>query len=539
VTAQIGWMYSLRGASQEGLALIQPLVEQLERGGAPRALPAIYTTWGQLLFAAGRYDASLAANERALAQLAAERHAAVAAIGYAHGDTEAAPQAGFTAPGDSAGRTLVRAAFNRLVCLLMLGRLADALRAGQEVLPLAEAAGHPHTLLGVLRDLSYIHALRGDLAASRACIERAGTLAGEMADPGPAAYTMAQRAWVIALAGDWPAARTAMDAAVALGRQANRSWYSPYPLIFGAWLSLAEGDRTATAVALADALTLAEETADLQSRRWAATTMAELEILEGRPDLAHARLVPVLDRPGLEECDVTTLLPVLAWAHLEQGQIEQAAGTVEQALARARPEGMRLVLVEALRVQALVALRRERWDEAARSLGEGLALAREMPYPYVEARLLQLNGLLHLQQSEPEGARERLEAARAIFARLGARRDLERVKQALVALSQQQATGELGLTDAQWAQVAVLLPPRRRGRGRPRADDRRTLEAILYQRRTGCAWADLPAVYGDEATAHRRWQEWQATGLWERIAAIVPAPPSAVEGRMPAPEPRA
>jgi transposase len=49
-------------------------------------------------------------------------------------------------------------------------------------------------------------------------------------------------------------------------------------------------------------------------------------------------------------------------------------------------------------------------------------------------------------------------------------------------------------------------------------------------RRTGCAWADLPAELGDEATAHRRWQEWQAAGLWERIAAILPATSPGVKG---------
>jgi transposase len=77
------------------------------------------------------------------------------------------------------------------------------------------------------------------------------------------------------------------------------------------------------------------------------------------------------------------------------------------------------------------------------------------------------------------------------------------------------------VSDAQWAQVQALLPPLARI-GRRRADDRRTLEAILYERRTGCAWADLPAELGDEATAHRRWQEWQAAGPWEQIAAILP-----------------
>jgi hypothetical protein len=266
--------------------------------------------------------------------------------------------------------------------------------------------------------------------------------------------------------------------------------------------------------------------------------MAEIDLLEGRAAAATARLAPLLDRSGLQECDVTRLLPVLAWAHLELDQVEQAAATVEQALSRARPEAMRLVLVEALRVQALIALRRERWEVAADSLEEGLELARGMPYPYAEARLLQVYGALHAQTGEP-AARACLEAARAIFARLGARTDTERVERAVVALSQKQATGEVGLTDAQWAQIAALLPPRRQGRGRPRADDRRTLEAILYVKRTSCAWAELPAAYGDEATAHRRWQEWQAAGLWERITAIVPATPAAEEGPTPAAGPRA
>jgi len=202
--------------------------------------------------------------------------------------------------------------------------------------------------------------------------------------------------------------------------------------------------------------------------------------------------------------------------------VDLAADTVELALERARAEEMRLMVVEALRVQAMIALRLEQWDMAARSLEEGLPLARSMPYPYAEARLLQLYGELHTATGKPAAARERLEAARAIFARLGAWRDTERVEHALDALSQNPRLGryETAVSDAQWAQVQALLPPPART-GRRRADDRRTLEGILYQRRTGCAWAALPAAFGDEATAHRRLQQWQAAGLWERIAALV------------------
>jgi hypothetical protein len=57
-------------------------------------------------------------------------------------------------------------------------------------------------------------------------------------------------------------------------------------------------------------------------------------------------------------------------------------------------------------------------------------------------------------------------------------------------------------------------PPARTDR--PRADDSRTVEAILYVLRVGCAWADLPAELGDDATAHRRLYRWQADGVWKR-----------------------
>jgi transposase/quinol monooxygenase YgiN len=72
------------------------------------------------------------------------------------------------------------------------------------------------------------------------------------------------------------------------------------------------------------------------------------------------------------------------------------------------------------------------------------------------------------------------------------------------------------LTDAQWEAVRVLLPPPRQ-RGRPRADDRRTLDGILYVLRNGCRWQDLPSAYGDPVTCWRRFVRWEADGTWERV----------------------
>lgn len=64
-----------------------------------------------------------------------------------------------------------------------------------------------------------------------------------------------------------------------------------------------------------------------------------------------------------------------------------------------------------------------------------MPLARGMPYPYAEARLLQAQGLLHAAKGEPEPAQARLAEALAIFQRLGAHADTARTEQALNALA--------------------------------------------------------------------------------------------------------
>jgi hypothetical protein len=62
-----------------------------------------------------------------------------------------------------------------------------------------------------------------------------------------------------------------------------------------------------------------------------------------------------------------------------------------------------------------------------------LALTREIGLPYIEAQLLHDYGQLDLKRGNNQQARTRLEAALAIFQRLGARPDVEVVEQALAA----------------------------------------------------------------------------------------------------------
>lgn len=79
------------------------------------------------------------------------------------------------------------------------------------------------------------------------------------------------------------------------------------------------------------------------------------------------------------------------------------------------------------------------------------------------------------------------------------------------------------LTDEQWARLRPLLPPPPQGRGRPRADDRRVVEAILWRLETGAPWRDLPERFGSWRTVYSRFRRWHQAGVWERALATLQA----------------
>ena len=77
--------------------------------------------------------------------------------------------------------------------------------------------------------------------------------------------------------------------------------------------------------------------------------------------------------------------------------------------------------------------------------------------------------------------------------------------------------------DAFWQRVVPLLPPPRPKKklGRPRADDRAALEAIVFVLRSGIPWEMLPRKqFGlSGMTAWRRLEEWTRAGVWEKLQA--------------------
>jgi transposase len=72
------------------------------------------------------------------------------------------------------------------------------------------------------------------------------------------------------------------------------------------------------------------------------------------------------------------------------------------------------------------------------------------------------------------------------------------------------------LTDEQWRLIGPHLPPPART-GRPRNDDRRTVNGILYVLTTGCRWMDMPSRYGSHKSVWERHKKWSEKGVWKRV----------------------
>ena len=73
------------------------------------------------------------------------------------------------------------------------------------------------------------------------------------------------------------------------------------------------------------------------------------------------------------------------------------------------------------------------------------------------------------------------------------------------------------LTDAEWALIAPMIPPARRG-GRPRdVNVREVINAIFYVLSTGCQWKALPKDLPPKSTAHYYFMLWDWDRTLERI----------------------
>jgi transposase len=73
------------------------------------------------------------------------------------------------------------------------------------------------------------------------------------------------------------------------------------------------------------------------------------------------------------------------------------------------------------------------------------------------------------------------------------------------------------LSDAEWAELAPLIPAVKPG-GRPALHDRREIvNALLYVAREGCTWRALPHDFPAWQTVYDYFRQWRDAGVWETV----------------------
>jgi len=286
-------------------------------------------------------------------------------------------------------------------------------------------------LSNVLNQATFAYLMQGELRKAGQSAERALEAARRRGDPEQIAFMLANRGEALFYVGDWSQALVDHERALELTRPSGLAADGALPLSQLGRLYLARGQLEQAAHAFEETRALIRRGAHGALRQFAQVVQAERDVLEGRAEVAVARLTPFIQQSRISYTLMDSPALLLAWAYLEMGNETRAEALLEQGSLSATAPLYRMDHEQALRVRALLELRREHWPKAKAALEEALVFSRAMGNVYAEAKALYVSGLLHIQVNDAAQAREQLELALAICARLGERLYAERIERML------------------------------------------------------------------------------------------------------------
>jgi transposase len=73
------------------------------------------------------------------------------------------------------------------------------------------------------------------------------------------------------------------------------------------------------------------------------------------------------------------------------------------------------------------------------------------------------------------------------------------------------------LTDEEWAIIAPMIPPAKRGGNKRTVDERAVVNGVMYILSTGCQWAALPKDLPPRSTVNDYLRRWDADRTLDRI----------------------
>jgi tetratricopeptide (TPR) repeat protein len=406
---ELGFVHYYLGTPEQGIERIQATAARLQQQAvtvqSSRALADLYGAMSIDLWPGARYSETLSAAERA---------------------------AEFARTGEYP-RSLALAETFRGMALTMVGPLPDARRVLEEAAALCVASGETWWMINTIGSTGRAYLDEGKFEQGKVYLERSRTLTERIHDRGELSWILSNIGEACYLLGEWTVARATYERAVSLARELGDVRFLSYALLHLAELSAVAGNWEDAKPRVEEGLEIAQRSGAVPSVRKAQRLLAEHDLTQGQAEEAVTRLQPLLGSPE-DDWPRAFPPPVLAEAYLELGNVVRAEELVLQRVRRFRAQQHRRALALWLRVEGTIRRRQHRFDEADRAYAEALLLAHAMPYPYAEALILAEYGRLHLEQGERELARTRLDDALSIFRQLGARPDVDRIRNDLHAL---------------------------------------------------------------------------------------------------------
>jgi tetratricopeptide (TPR) repeat protein len=310
--------------------------------------------------------------------------------------------------------------------LIHQGRLAEGAELIEKTMPADVISEPSHRIAETAVLLSCAYLSMGVLDRSLALSQRMLEVAESAGDEGIASQHTVLLACTNYVRGDWHRGRdllrNPLELATAAGPSALLVRLTPVIARCLLWEGNWEKARPYLEASLETARSMGIE----HTERATLIDLAELELLEGRPQAAITLLEPML---AAEHGWDSALLffSTLAGAYLALDKFEPARSHAQQAVAEARRTGGWVNGLRALEICGMVEARWGDPHQARAVYDEGLQRARDTPFPYAEARLLNAYGLLDQQAGDPV-SETKLSAALAIFEQLGATRDANNIR---------------------------------------------------------------------------------------------------------------
>ena len=323
------------------------------------------------------------------------------------------------------------------------GHWNEAVTVGQTALAAARTSGDRRGQVRVLTQLGIARELTGDYPAATDSLTQALQQSRGLGDSQGHACALTELATVQWLTGKYPAAAASVTQALQLFADLADQRGQAWALNQLGTVQRRTGDYPAAAASLTQALQLSRDLDDRRSQAWVLDELGVIQQLTGDYRAAAASLTQALQLSrdlGDQQCQACALNH-LGVVQLLTGDYPAAAASLTQALQLYRSLGDPAGHAEAsINLGELLSLSSAH-PEARGYFARARNIAHSISAPVLEARALEGIGQSHIRKGTRGQGKMLLQQALAIYRRIGAAAEAQRVETALLTIDDDHPKG--------------------------------------------------------------------------------------------------